>query len=204
MAGKFIVFEGITGSGKKTHIHALAERLRQQGREVITIGFPNYETEIARLTKKPDMDPVTASLLHAADRSFNQERIKALLERGSVVLCDRYSYSNFAYQSARGVSMDWLQCIEQNLVKPDMVILIDVPTNISMDRVLQSNIEDFTKKEILTRLDKERAQMENIRQAYLQLARKDKDTKWFVIDGSQEMARNQEQVWAIVKQELGI
>ena len=202
MEAKFIVFEGITGSGKKTHIKILTDRLREQGIGVVNIGFPNYETDIARLTRRPELDPFTISLLHAADRSLQQERIKALLERGSVVIADRYCYSNFAYQSARGVDLQWLKDIEKSVIKPHIVILIDIPIEFSMKRIEQANIEDFTKKEVLSRMEREF--MEKIREAYLQLARYNKDSKWFVIDGSQDMKSNQEQIWNIVSKELEI
>jgi len=204
MEAKFIVFEGITGSGKKTHIKMLTDRLREQGIGVVNIAFPNYETDIARLTRRPELDPFTISLLHAADRSLQQERIKALLDRGSVVISDRYCYSNFAYQSAHGVDLEWLKEIEKNVIKPHIVILIDLPVEMTMKRVEQSSIEDFTKREVLSRLEREREFMEKIREAYLKLARYNKEAKWFVIDGSQDLKTNQEQIWNAVSKELGI
>jgi dTMP kinase len=204
MEAKFIVFEGITGSGKKTHINLLVERLRAQGVGVMTMAFPNYESQIARLTKNPDLDPYTLSLLFAADRSLQQNRIRALLERGTVVVCDRYSYSNLAYQSAHGVPAEWLAEIEKNIIKPHFVVFIDIPTEVSMHRVEQSSIEDFTKKEILGRLEREKDLTEKIRAAYMRLARDDRETRWYVVDGSKDIRENHEQIWDIVKAELGL
>jgi len=202
MAGKMIVFEGITGSGKKTHIRLIRDRLIDLGKEVAVMSFPDYDAEIARLTKRIDFDPFTLSLLFAADRARSQERIKALLEKGSIVIVDRYCYSNFAYQSARGVPLQWLIEIEKNVIKPDIVILIDVPVDSSMARVQQSNIEDFTKREILSRLQREREMLEKIRNTYLDLAKTDKETKWVVVDGSKEIGENHEQIWSIITKEL--
>ncbi|MCS7106456.1 MAG: dTMP kinase [Candidatus Aenigmarchaeota archaeon] len=204
MKGLFVVFEGITGSGKKTHIKLLAEKLKERGKEVTVISFPNYETEIARFTKRPDLDSFTQSLLFAADRSLHQERIKALLEKGNVVLCDRYCYSNFAYQAAKGLPIEWLKEIEKHNIKPDIVFLIDVPVEVSMNRVKQLSIEDFTKKEILERLEKEKEFLEKIREIYLSLAVSDKETKWFVVNGSEEISVNHEKIWEKVKEELKI
>ncbi len=202
MEGKFIVFEGVTGSGKKTHINLLAEKLKKAGKEVVTISFPNFETEIAKLTKRGDFDPYTLSLLFAADRSLYQERIKGLLERGSIVLCDRYCYSNFAYQFAKGVPLEWLMEIEKFIIKPEIVFLIDVPVEISMKRVQQMNIEDFTKQEILSRLEREAQLLEKVREVYLVLAKSDKKAKWFVINGAQDLEKIQEEIWNIIKKEL--
>lgn len=202
MVGKFIVFEGMTGSGKKTHIGLIKEKLKKIGKEVETISFPNFETEIARLTKRIQLDPFTLSLIYAADRSYSQERIKALLEKGVILISDRYCYSNFAYQSAKGVPLDWLIEVEKNLIKPNIAILIDVPVEISIKRVQQASIEDFTKREILERLQRDREFLEKIRENYLYLAKKDKETKWFIVDGTKDLSENHEQIWKIIETEL--
>jgi dTMP kinase len=203
MRGMFIVFEGITGSGKKTHIKLLAERLKELGKEVIVISFPDFESEIARLTKKPDLDNFTVSLLHAADRSRHQERIKSILEKGGVVITDRYCYSNFAFQSAKGVPLDWLMQIERNIIKPDLVFLIDAPIEVSMKRVQQANIEDFTKRDILDRIQRERKNLEKTRENFLLLSRRDLESKWFIIDGSLNIEEIRQQIWEEVSKELG-
>ena len=204
MQGKFIVFEGITGSGKKTHIKLLADRLKAKGRDVVILSFPDYEEEIARLTKRIDLDPFTQSLLFAADRARHQERIRKFLEEGKVILADRYCYSNFAYQSVKGVPLGWLIEIEKPIIKPDLVILIDVPVEMSVKRVMQSSIEDFTKQEIISRLEREKENLESIRETYLKLAETDKETKWYVIDGSRDINENHEEIWKIVAKEVGL
>jgi len=206
MRGLFVVFEGMTGSGKKSQISLLAERLHNAGREVVTISFPNYETEIARLTKQADIDAHTQALLFAADRQLYQQRIKQLLDKGVVVICDRYCYSNFAYQSAKGVLLDWLVQLEKNIIKPNVVFFVDVPVSISFSRVQQANIEDFTKKEILSRLEAERERFEKIREIYLYLSKAelDAETKWFVLNGELNEMTLHEQVWNVVSQKLAI
>ena len=202
MKGKFIVFEGITGSGKKTHIRLVTEKLQKLGKSVMLLNFPDYGSDIARLTRRIELDPFALSLLFAADRARSQERIKSLLEKENIVIVDRYCYSNFAYQSVKGVPLEWLMEIEKNIVKPDIVILIDVPVDASIGRIQQSNIEDFTKKEIMERLKRDRKRLENIRETYLTLAKKNRDAKWFVVDGSKEIRENHEQVWGIISKEL--
>jgi len=203
MRGLFIVFEGITGSGKKTHIKLLTEKLQNLGRDVTVISFPDFESEIARLTKRADLDNFTVSLLYVADRSRHQERIKSILEKGGVVITDRYCYSNFAFQSAKGVPLDWLMQIEKNIIKPDLVFLIDAPIEVSMKRVQQANIEDFTKRDILDRIQKERKNLEKTRENFLLLSRRDLESKWFVIDGSLNIEKIHQQVWEVVSKEMG-
>lgn len=202
MKGKFIAFEGQTGSGKKTHISLLTKKLEEIGQKVTKLSFPSYDTEIARLTKRKEFDPYTLSLLYAADRSQYQERIKALLDEGVIVITDRYCYSNFVYQSAKGIPLEWLIELERHIIKPNIVFLIDVPVEVSIRRVQQATIENFTKKEILDRLERERELLKKIREAYLQLAKTDRSTKWYVIDGTQELSRNHQQIWGITRREL--
>ena len=204
--GLFIVFEGLTASGKKSQIDLLIERLQRDGRQVVKITFPNYETEIARLTKRADVDSFTQSLIFAADRQHYQSRIKQLLEKNAVILCDRYSYSNFAYQSVKGVPLEWLVGLEKNIIKPEIVFFIDVPISVSFSRVQQSNIEDFTKKEILERLqrERERENLEKIRAAYLYLSKAnfDKQTEWHVLNGESSELMLHQQIWDVVSKKL--
>jgi dTMP kinase len=154
------------------------------------------------LTKRTDLDPYTQSLLFAADRQLNQQRIKALLEKGSIILCDRYCYSNYAYQSALGVDLNWLMQIEKNVIKPDLAFLIDVPVETSIKRVQQASIEDFTKKEILNRLQKQREILEKIREKFLEIARTNKETEWHIIDGTKDINETLDEIWEIVKNKI--
>jgi dTMP kinase len=202
MAGKFIVFEGITGSGKKNNLVALADRLRDFGFSVALISFPDYEGEIARLAKRTQSDPFTLSLLYAADRTNDQDKIKEMLENNKIVLCDRYCYSNFAYQAAHGIPLHWLMEIEGNILKPDIVFYIDTPPELSMKRVQQSSLEDFTKDEILSRIEREKQIIEKIRETYLYLAKNDKESKWYVIDGTKEVSDTIEEIWKVIQDEL--
>jgi len=202
MRGLLIVFEGVTGAGKKTHIKLLAEKLKALGKEVSILSFPDYENPIAKLTRKADLDPYTQSLLFAADRQLNQQRIKALLEKGNIILCDRYCYSNYAYQSALGVDLKWLMQIEKNVIKPDLAFLIDVPVETSIKRVQQASIEDFTKKEILSRLQKQREILEKIRENFLEIAKRNKETEWHILDGRKDIAEVDREIWEIVKRKI--
>jgi len=206
MKGIFIVFEGITASGKKSQVNLLMQRLQKQGRDVVKISFPNFETDIARMTKRGDVDNYTQALLFAADRQHYQQRIKQLLDRGVVILCDRYCYSNFAYQSVKGVPLDWLVQIEKHIVKPEIAFFVDVPISLSLSRIQQSNIEDFTKREIMDRLQREQQNLEKIREIYLYLAKAeiDKQTEWHVLNGEMSEATLHEQVWQAVSRKLGL
>jgi thymidylate kinase len=77
-----------------------------------------------------------------------------------------------------------------------------VPVEVSVSRVKQLSIEDFTKREIVERLEREKNFLEKIREIYLSLAKTDKETKWYVVDGSQDISVNHEKIWEKIKEEL--
>lgn len=200
--GLFVVFEGLTGSGKKTHMRLLTEKLRGLGKSVSVLSFPNYDEAIGKLTKKSGLDPSTQALLFAADRYFHQAKIEELLRKGDVVLCDRYSYSNYAYQSAAGVDIEWLKEIEKRLIKPHIAFLIDVPVELGIKRVQQSSLEEFTKKEIVSRLQRQRELLERVRKNFLRIARTNRETEWHVIDGRKSIDEVQSEIWEAVRKKL--
>lgn len=142
---KFIVFEGIDGSGKTTQINLLYEALRDRGIPVHITREPT-DGDMGRLLrkyltgeKKTDLAAIAA--LFAADRLDHitaPDGIRDNLEKGRVVLCDRYYLSSFAYQSA-DCDLDWIIELNrqaQRLAKPDIHIFLDVPAEQSMERVV--------------------------------------------------------------------
>lgn len=110
MNGVFITFEGIDGAGKSSHMQALTEGLQAQGR-VVTVtrepgGTPLAE-QLRDLVLNAPMDGLTEALLvFAARRDHVCQVIRPALERGEVVLCDRFSDSSFAYQGG-GQGLSW-------------------------------------------------------------------------------------------------
>ena len=116
--GLFISFEGIDGAGKSTHIQGLADLFRQQGRQVTLTrepgGTPLAET-LRDMVLHQAMDPLTEALLiFAARRDHIQQVIQPALQRGDVVLCDRYTDATFAYQGhGRGFDVQVLTQLER-------------------------------------------------------------------------------------------
>ena len=112
--GIFITFEGVEGSGKTTQVEVLADRLQQAGYPVITTREPGGTPISDRIRavvldqSRVEIHPHTEALLMCAARAqLVNELIRPSLERGHVVICDRYSDSTFAYQGfARGQDLD--------------------------------------------------------------------------------------------------
>ncbi len=118
MTGLFISFEGIDGAGKSTHIAALAEAFRAQGRSVTLTREPGgtpLAEKLRAMVLGDAMDPLTEALLIFAARRDHLARVIApALARGDVVLCDRFTDATFAYQGAgRGFDLKLLATLEQ-------------------------------------------------------------------------------------------
>jgi len=100
--GLFITFEGIDGAGKSTHIDALAQVFRAQGRSLTLTREPGgtpLAEKLRALVLNDPMDAMTEALLvFAARRDHLQQVIEPALARGEVVLCDRFTDATFAYQ----------------------------------------------------------------------------------------------------------
>jgi dTMP kinase len=140
----FITFEGLDGSGKSTQTELLAEQIRGAGREVVTTrepgGTPLGERIRDVLLAGPDASPWAEAALFAAARAQLVEQVIApALERGEVVICDRYLDSSLAYQGiARGLGVD--RVLELNLPAihghlPDRTYLLLIDTAESARRV---------------------------------------------------------------------
>src|SRR5262249_42531531 len=111
--GKLVIVEGIDGSGKSTQRGLLAQWLRSEGHLVIVSEWnssPIVKATTSRGKKRHLLTPLTFSLIHATDFSDRVERdIVPALKAGAIVLADRYVYTAFARDAARGVARDWVR-----------------------------------------------------------------------------------------------
>jgi dTMP kinase len=138
--GKLIVVEGIDGSGKSTQIDLLYKYLQTQGKSVYftewnSSGLVKSTTRLAKEEKA--FTPTTFSLLQATDFADRWENyILPLLKAGVIVLADRYAFTAFARDVARGVDPAWVRNLYSFAVQPDLVFYFQVPLDIAVDRIL--------------------------------------------------------------------
>jgi dTMP kinase len=141
----FVVVEGGEGVGKSTQVARLASALRADGRDVV-ITFEPGDTPVGRelravlLHAESDLDPRAELFLLIADRAQHvAEVIRPALERGAVVVCDRYTPSSLAYQGiARDLGVEAVEQLSawaENGVTPDVVIVLDLPDDVADARV---------------------------------------------------------------------
>jgi dTMP kinase len=140
--GKLIVVEGIDGSGKSTQIDLLNKWLQSQGRAVYFSEWNSSDLvkSTTRLAKKRRaFTPTTFSLLQATDFADRWENhIQPLLKAGAIVLADRYAFTAFARDVARGVDRQWVRNLYSFAPRPDIALYFRVPLHIAVDRILSS------------------------------------------------------------------
>jgi dTMP kinase len=138
--GRLIIVEGIDGSGKSTQLTLLAQWLRSEGHLAIFSEWnssPIVRATTARGKKRQLLTPLTFSLIHATDFSDRVERdIVPALKAGAVVLADRYVYTAFARDVARGVDPQWVRSLYRFAVTPTLAVYYRVPLDVALYRIL--------------------------------------------------------------------
>jgi len=166
LKGKLIVIEGLDGSGKSTQIELLKSKLT--GKNIHQIKLPDYDSPSSTLVKMylggefgknpDDVNAYAASAFYAVDRFANYKtKWKQFYDNGEIILSDRYTTSN-AYHQATKIPEDkrkeffsWLEDFEYNLIdipKPDVVIYLDMPIEISQRMMTSRYSGDENKKDI--------------------------------------------------------
>ena len=139
LPGKLIVVEGIDGSGKSTQLDLLHKWLRAEG--YVTVFTTWNSAPIVRGTTRRGkrrrlLTPMSFSLIHAADfASRTYEQILPALQSGVIVLADRYVYTAFARDAARGVNRGWVRDLYSFAVPPTLAFYFDVPLEESISRI---------------------------------------------------------------------
>lgn len=203
--GLLISFEGPEGSGKTTQIELLVPHLEKLGREVAVTREPggtsigeDIRHLLIRANGSEPLCPEAELLLFSASRAqLVREVLVPALRKGKVVLCDRFLDSTTVYQGAgRSLSPDPVNQINQFAVGdvlPDLTIVLDVPAEVSLQRVRHraSDLPDRIEQE---NIDFYRV----VREGYLLLA-KSMPGRFHVVDGNQPATAIEKEVWKTVK-----
>ncbi len=138
--GKLFVVEGIDGSGKSTQLMLLHQWLQAEGYGTVFSEWnssPLVRDTTKRGKKKQMLTPATFSLIHATDFADRMEHnIIPLLKAGAVVLCDRYIYTAFGRDVARGMDPQWVRDLYSFAVKPTLAFYFRVPLEVAMRRLM--------------------------------------------------------------------
>ena len=157
MSGKFIVFEGIDGSGKSTQAELLKEYLESKGLKVWLTKEPTdgqtgqllqriQSGEFKEFFKDPEDFRRFMTYLYAADRTGHYQQIKEHLDNDEWVICDRYKYSTYAYNFSY---FDLSYSVYMDFPDPDLPIFVDIPLEDALSRINSRGKE----KEIFEKAD---------------------------------------------------
>ncbi len=205
--GIFITVEGPDGSGKTTIIQMLAEKLKKEGYEIVATREPGgieIAEQIRQVILDPEntaMDPRTEALLYAAARRQHlAEKVRPALEKGKIVLCDRFVDSSLAYQGhARELGIDEVYSINQFAIEsmmPKMTLYFDVAPEVGLERINKNKGRE------VNRLDLEKLEFhQKVREGYLMLAERFQD-RIVKIDASKELEIVYEQAETKIKELL--
>jgi dTMP kinase len=188
----YICLEGIDGSGKSTQIRLLENWLKELGYPVLRV-FEPTRSPIGLLIKDLLQNPAvtddnfqqTLALLFAADRMMLMEEIKDAKSVDKIILSDRSFYSSLVYQNDR----EWVSELNKYIVKPDMVILLDLDSENAFKRC--ENKDHFENKVFLAK----------IRGRYLKLA---ESSEFFIVNTNNGINKIHEDIKHIIAPKLGI
>ena len=204
MQAKFITLDGIDGSGKSTHLATIKNWFEQQQLPVLFTREPGG-TAIGEALREILLNPATQAslrtetlLMFAERQQHLEEVILPALQQGISVVSDRFTDATFAYQGGgRGVPFADIETLEnwvQGSLRPDLTLILDVPLEVSMERINRSREKD--------RFEQEQADFfTRVRAAYLQRAQA-APQHYAIIDSNRELAEVQAEIETILQQHL--
>ncbi len=205
MGGCLIVFEGPEGAGKSTQIERLTRRLRDAEVPVTATREPGGTATgdaIRDILLHADLaiEPLVEFLLYSASRAQHvRERIRPALERGEVVVSDRFAGASVAYQGyGRGLDLEFIEALNRRAtdgLEPDLTILLDLDPAEGLRRVGARGAHDRLERAGL-------AFHQRVREGFLTQARH--SASWLVLDASQDPDRTAAAVWEAVRQRCGL
>jgi dTMP kinase len=188
--GAFICIEGIDASGKTTQARRLVKTLRRRGIDAVYTTEPS-SGKVGKLIRRYVLDrerrvPIAVeALLFAADRVEHVEtEIKPALEKGKVVVCDRYVYSTLAYQGAAGLDLEWIELINRFALVPDLALFLDVTPEIVVKRLKRKRSVMETPQNL-----------ERVREVYMRMLR---DGRMVLVDGNKSVGDVTEEILRVV------
>ena len=202
--GFFITFEGPEGGGKSTQVHRLAATLADQGYSVWTTREPGG-TRVGEMIRpillgrqQTRMTPWSEALLFTASRAQHvEEVIRPRLQRGELVLCDRYSDSTLAYQGyGRGLDLETLRRLQFHAtggLQPDLTVLLNLPVETGLSRIPRPAQD---------RLDRETAAFhQRVRAGYKEMAAADPG-RWREVDAAADADQVAQRIRGLVSDAL--
>ena len=203
LGGFLITFEGNDGSGKSSIIERTNSWLMGEGLSTLCLREPGGTQigeqirQVIHYVRNIDMSRMTEFLLYSASRAqLVEEKIYSALEKGLIVMTDRFVDSSIAYQGyGREVPLDFISYVNSAVTQgivPDLTLLLDIDPDIGIERRMNSRGE-------INRMDlQNQAYYRKVHQGYIELAKKDTTGRWREVDTNKPL----EDVWDEVKNQV--
>jgi dTMP kinase len=194
--GKIIVIEGTDKAGKETQSRLLINALKFSGKVCIIVDFPDYTTPIGQeirafLNGRRNYAIEVKHMLLSANRWERKKEIESMIDKGTIIIMNRYYQSNLVYGVSHGLNLKWLLNLDRGLPKEDVVIMLEVNPDTSYRRVPEDRDTFEMNQKLLTRVHKN----------YLKLA---KQFNWKVINGEKISEDVHNEIMKIVRQVLKV
>lgn len=184
MKGLYIAFEGIDGSGKTYHSERIANKLKELGYDIVYVREP-WNDNLKNFLYSYNLEPDVETYVFAVDRiMLHKEIVTKALSEGKIVISDRSVYASMAYQSAKGVPLEFILLVNRVIKLPDVVFLLDLPVEVALERIKNRQRTRFEEKEYLKR----------VREIYLKLPTIFKNTTFIIIDASKSIAEVEKEI----------
>jgi dTMP kinase len=191
-SGRIIVIEGVDKAGKRTQSRLLVESLKLSGRICVVMDFPDYNTNIgmeirAFLDGKREYSNELKHILLSANRWERKSEIESMIQKGTIVIINRYYQSNLVYGVSNGLNLNWLANLEKGLPKEDIVIVLDISSTVSTERSAEADLDSFEKNQKL---------LLEVINNYRKFA---KQFKWNIINGEESREQVHQEIMKILK-----
>lgn len=199
-SGKFIVFEGLDGSGQSTQAGLLKNFLLEKGYEIILTKEPTIDSEAGKkirkvLDKKLIINSKELQELFVQDRKEHLEKtIIPSLKQGKIIISNRYFFSSLAYGTSDALDLEWLIDINDSFLMPDITFLLKASPEICVQRIVGrgKKVTLFEKKE----------KLEKVWQVYRKLP--ERFDNIYIIDGEKSIEQVFEQIKKIIIEKLNL
>lgn len=216
-----MTIEGIDSSGKETQAKRLVARLKQKFEDVKYVEFPTYDSDFGQLVGRhlrgdddqlEEMPREVISILFALDRYQYKQQFNDFLNQGGILVANRYSQSNYAFQAAkcpadeRSKFLNWMTELESRLPQPDHVLLLDVPPKVARKLLKTKKERDYLQDGKNVDIYEEDLNLQQqVAEVYRQL--QEKRSNWMRVEATESgellsIEQIEDRVWSAVKEIL--
>ncbi len=217
MNGKLIVFEGTDASGKATQQHLLIEALQARGFKAEALDFPRYSKFFGSLVGRylngefglmKELSEEFCALLYSLDRYQMKKEIEQKLASGTILVSNRYVFSNIAFQTAKfhdakekAKFQKWIETVESRMPKPGLVFLLDLPIQSTVSLMAgEDRQKDYRGGKERDIHESNEAYLERVRQNFLKLAKRNKNWRVINCEGKKGILPKQEIASLVLKE----